>query len=67
MPEDVWTYELGTKTSFLEDRVSLDADVFWSEYTNYQTFAPLPGLSELVSAIQNVGAARKKSRASKRT
>jgi outer membrane receptor protein involved in Fe transport len=57
VPEDVWTYELGTKTSFLDDRVSLDADVFWSEYTNYQTFAPLPGL-ELVSAIQNVGHAR---------
>jgi outer membrane receptor protein involved in Fe transport len=56
-PEDVWTYELGIKSSFMGDRISLDADVFWSNYTNYQTFAPLPGL-ELVSAIQNVGHAR---------
>jgi len=56
-PEDVWTYELGSKMSFPGSRMSLDADVFWSNYSNYQTFAPLPG-AELVSAIQNVGRAK---------
>lgn len=56
-PENVWTYELGTKMSLPEARMSLDADVFWSNYANYQTFAPLPG-AELVSAIQNVGRAK---------
>lgn len=56
-PEDVWTYELGSKMTLLDNRIDMDADVFWSNYSNYQTFAPLPGL-ELVSAIQNVGHAR---------
>lgn len=56
-PEDVWTYELGSKMSFGEGRVELDADVFWTNYSDYQTFAPLPG-AELFSAIQNVGRAR---------
>jgi len=56
-PENVWTYELGSKMSLLDDRIDIDTDVFWSNYSNYQTFAPLPGV-QLVSAIQNVGFAR---------
>lgn len=56
-PEKIWSYELGTKTSLLEGRLDFNADVFWSDYKNYQTFAPLPG-AQLVSAIQNVGRGR---------
>lgn len=56
-PENVWTYEFGSKMLRPAARMSLDADVFWSNYGNYQTFAPLPGV-ELVSAIQNVGRAK---------
>jgi len=37
-PEDVWTYELGTKLNFLEGRLSADIDVFYSNYDNYQIF-----------------------------
>jgi iron complex outermembrane recepter protein len=56
-PENVWTYELGSKMTLADKRVDLDLDIFWSNYSNFQTFAPLPGV-ELVSAIQNVGHAR---------
>jgi outer membrane receptor protein involved in Fe transport len=58
-PEDVWTYELGSKMSFPHSHLDIDADVFLTNYSNYQTFAPLPG-AQLVSAIQNVGYARVK-------
>jgi outer membrane receptor protein involved in Fe transport len=56
-PENVWSYELGTKMAFPESRIEVNADVFLSDYKNYQTFAPLPG-PQLVSAIQNVGQGR---------
>ena len=56
-PEDVRTYELGSKSAFIEGRVEVNVDVFWTDYKNYQTFAPLPG-AQLVSAIQNVGRGR---------
>ena len=56
-PENVWSYELGTKMAFPESRIEANADVFYSDYKNYQTFAPLPG-AQLVSAIQNVGQGR---------
>ena len=56
-PENVWSYELGSKMAFAESRVEVNADVFWTDYKNYQTFAPLPG-AQLVSAIQNVGQGR---------
>jgi iron complex outermembrane recepter protein len=56
-PENVWSYELGTKMAFPESRIEVNADIFYSDYKNYQTFAPLPG-AQLVSAIQNVGQGR---------
>lgn len=34
-PEDLWSYELGTKMRLLNHRLALDADVFYSNYTNY--------------------------------
>jgi len=41
-PEDVWTYELGVKTSDLQGHFYADADVFYSKYSNYQILAFLP-------------------------
>ena len=43
-PESVWTYELGTKISLLQNRLSADAAVFYSNYSNYQVYGipPLP-------------------------
>ncbi|MBS0283241.1 MAG: TonB-dependent receptor [Proteobacteria bacterium] len=35
-PETVWTYEGGAKGSFLNGRVSLSGDVFYSDYRDFQ-------------------------------
>lgn len=35
-PETVWTYETGAKASFLNGRVQLSGDVFYSDYQNFQ-------------------------------
>jgi len=56
-PENVWTYEVGSKMALPQTRIDIDADVFLTNYANYQTVAPLPG-AQLASTIQNVGYAR---------
>jgi len=35
-PETVWTYEVGAKAEFLDGRVRLSADAFYSDYRNFQ-------------------------------
>ena len=35
-PEKVWTYEAGAKGNFLDRRVQLSGDVFYSDYTDFQ-------------------------------
>ena len=35
-PETVWTYEVGAKGNFLGGRVQLSADVFYSDYKDFQ-------------------------------
>src|SRR5581483_8829889 len=35
-PEKIWSYELGTKMSLLQNRLRLDAAVFTSDYNDYQ-------------------------------
>ncbi len=35
-PESVWTYELGYKASFADGKVSLAADIFRSDYKDFQ-------------------------------
>jgi iron complex outermembrane receptor protein len=42
-PERVDAYEIGTKTSFLDNHIIVNADAFWSEDHNYQgvNIAPL--------------------------
>jgi outer membrane receptor protein involved in Fe transport len=34
-PEYVWTYELGTKLSLLDHRLTINADIFYSNYRNF--------------------------------
>ena len=34
-PESVWTYEVGTKMSLLENRLSVESALFYSDYSNY--------------------------------
>ncbi|HHX8716572.1 TonB-dependent receptor [Vibrio alginolyticus] len=35
--EEVWTYELSSRSTFLENRLGLTANVFYNDYENYQT------------------------------
>jgi iron complex outermembrane receptor protein len=35
-PESVWTYELGAKMSLMDGRLSANAALFYTNYTNYQ-------------------------------
>ena len=59
-PETVWTYELGTKAAWLENRLSASAGLFYSDYTNYQVNGlPLPPAPQ-VPVTSNAGSARVK-------
>jgi outer membrane receptor protein involved in Fe transport len=57
-PESVWTYELGTKMSLLEGRLSADAAVFYSRYTNYQIVGVLPPPEPPLDITSNAGSAK---------
>src|SRR5690606_24466685 len=54
--EEVWTYELGLKTSLLGGRLQTDAAVFHSDYENFQILGILP--LSFDSLISNAGNAR---------
>lgn len=54
-PESVWTYELGTKMSALENHVSADVDIFDSSYSDYQVFGVLPPPAAPVGVTSNAG------------
>lgn len=36
-PEKVWTYELSSRSTFLENRLGLTANIFYNDYRNYHT------------------------------
>jgi iron complex outermembrane receptor protein len=55
-PESVRTYELGTKLSAMDDRVSFDTAVFYSKYTDFQTYGLSPVLG--FPLTQNAGKVR---------
>lgn len=59
-PEHVWTYDLGIKTRLLDAHMSMDTDVFLSNYAGYQIFgvAPPPAVTFPISS--NAGDARVK-------
>jgi iron complex outermembrane recepter protein len=54
-PESVWTYELGTKMSLLEGRLSADAGVFYSEYGDYQILGSRFVNQQLIGFVSNAG------------
>ncbi len=56
--DSVWTYELGTKTSFLDRRLELNADVFYNDYRNFigqNTLAPSTSGAGFVAVNLNTG------------
>ena len=61
-PESVWSYELGTKMRLLDRRLSVDADVFYSNYSDYVTLGLLPivlfGTPTVANVYSNSGFVR---------
>ena len=53
-PESIWTYQLGTKFEVFDQRLSVDAAVFYSNYSGYQ----LTGVVNAVNDIVNGGKVR---------
>jgi iron complex outermembrane recepter protein len=52
-PEDVWSYEIGTKTEWLEHRLRANLTAFKYNYTNLQEFlATAPGVAVIANAAQ---------------
>lgn len=56
-PEEVWTYELGTKMALAENRVSIDAALFYSDYSDYQING-FASPTDLAPRYVNAGSAR---------
>ncbi len=52
-PESVTTFEMGTKNKFLDDRMMLNADVFYSRYANQQLLESNQGGVNTVNAKQS--------------
>ena len=59
-PEHVWTYELGSKAKLLHGSMSVNADVFLSEYGGYQVIGVLPSEIIPLDIYRNAGDARVK-------
>lgn len=56
-PERSWSYELGAKTSLLDNRLTLNADVFHIDWHHLQLDTPIPGQPSSFF-ISNAGDAR---------
>lgn len=57
-PEHVWTYTLGTKMRVLDHTMSIDADMFFSEYGAYQIVGVAPPPAPPTSITSNGGDVR---------
>ncbi|MFT3756696.1 MAG: TonB-dependent receptor [Pseudoxanthomonas sp.] len=59
-PETVLSYELGWKTSALDNRVRLQTDVFYNDYENFQfdLYRPDPDGVFASYAVRNIGKAK---------
>jgi outer membrane receptor protein involved in Fe transport len=41
-PEDSWNYEIGVKTTFMQNKVQAEAALFYIDWSNQQIFQPVP-------------------------
>ena len=55
-PEKIDNYEVGAKTTLLDDRLLLNGDLFWDEDTNFQStiFGPVGPSGTLAAYLSNV-------------
>jgi iron complex outermembrane receptor protein len=56
-PERSWSYEVGTKSSLLDNRLTLNADLFYIDWKHLQLDTPIPG-EPSAFYISNAGDAR---------
>jgi iron complex outermembrane recepter protein len=54
--DKLWSYELGTKLEGLDNRLTVDADAFYIDWTNIQTQIPIPDTFYIING--NGGSAR---------
>lgn len=54
-PEKLWSYEVGTKQSFLDDRLFVEAAIYYNDYKNIQSNVIVPGTA--FAAVLNSGKA----------
>jgi outer membrane receptor protein involved in Fe transport len=59
-PENVWTYELGAKSSLLRNQLTVNGDIFYSNYQDYQITGILPPPALPLNIYRNAGNARVK-------
>lgn len=52
-PENVWSYELGSKANFLDSRLKTELAIFFSDYEDYQIIGVPPG--EVANITSNAG------------
>jgi iron complex outermembrane recepter protein len=57
-PESVWTYELGTKTSWSEGRLFADAAIFYTDYSDYIINGTVITATGPLGIFSNAGDAR---------
>ena len=54
-PEELWTYELGTKMSLMEGRVDAEIALYYNDYTGYQITGVLPPPEPPFNVLSNAG------------
>lgn len=47
-PQELWAYQVGMKSDWLDRRLRVNADAYWYDYGNYQGLAFIPGTQNLV-------------------
>jgi iron complex outermembrane recepter protein len=52
-PEQSWNYEIGAKTSLLQNKLHMEASVFYIDWTNQQIYQTVP--SGMGSMLKNAG------------
>lgn len=59
-PQELWSYQSGVKSEWLDKRLRLNADVYLYDYQNYQGLSFIPGTQNLVvsniASVQMYGA-----------
>lgn len=56
-PEENWTYEIGTKNQLLDDRLQLNANLFYVDWSDLQTLSVSGNPGFLGTLTRNVGSA----------